>query len=145
MLPRHRLRQIVNWLNLSTPLGLLIVLAGGCGGVRRAPDGLLIADGYRPPVPIGAAFTVGNVIVFRDIERHSGDLGLIVHEARHSTQYSWFLGVLMLVPYFGSVLFSMAVCGDHASYNPFERGAVLEDGNYVKRPPWWRRAPSTGA
>ncbi|GAB3678607.1 hypothetical protein GCM10027589_48920 [Actinocorallia lasiicapitis] len=139
MRPRHRLRQIVNWLNLSTPLGLLLAYAGGRGGVTKGPDGLLYGDGYRLPLPVGAAFTVGNVVVFRDLARHRDDPALFVHEARHATQYSWFLGVAMLPPYFGAVLVSMAICGDHASYNPFERGANLADGNYVERPPRWRR------
>lgn len=140
MRPRYRLRQIVNVLNLSTPFGLLLARAGGRGIARRGPDGLLLSDGYRLPLPIAPAFTVGNVILFRDLARLEGRPELLVHEARHATQYSWCLGVLMLVPYFASVLVSMALCGDHASYNPFERAANLADGGYAKRPMRFRRA-----
>jgi hypothetical protein len=132
---RHLLRQVINMINLSTPLGLLLAYAGG-DGVRRGERGILIGDGYRLPLPIAPAFTVGNVVMFRDAGRMTDCL--LAHEERHATQYSWCLGVFMLLPYFLFVGISMAVCGDHASYNPFERRAGLLDGGYTKRDPRWR-------
>ena len=62
-----RVRQVMNVVNLSTPLGLLVALAGRAG-VTRGPDGLLLARGYRLPVPTAPAFTLGNVVVVRDGE-----------------------------------------------------------------------------
>jgi len=59
---------------------------------------------------------------------------LLAHEARHATQYAWCLGPVMIVLYLVCAGLSMALCGDHASYNPFERRAGLEDGGYRRRP-----------
>ncbi|SEG84062.1 hypothetical protein SAMN04489712_116136 [Thermomonospora echinospora] len=131
---RHRLRQIVNVANLSTPLGVLLARTG-TGGLRRGPQGLLIGTGYRLPLPVAPAFTVGNVVLVRGdgsvLERRPR---LLAHEARHATQYACCLGPLMIVLYLAGAGLSMALCGDHASYNPFERLAGLEDGGYTKRP-----------
>ena len=44
-----RVRQVVNVVNLSTPLGLLVALVGG-SRFRRGPDGLLLGTGFRIPV-----------------------------------------------------------------------------------------------
>ncbi|MDX6744416.1 hypothetical protein [Actinocorallia sp. A-T 12471] len=133
MHPKHQLRQVVNIVNLSTPLGLVLARVGGHGVVRRTPDGLLLADGYRLPLPVAPAFTLGNVILFRDLRALEGRPRLLAHEGRHATQYAWCLGIVMLLPYLACVLTSLALCGDHASYNPFERLAGLEDGGYRKR------------
>lgn len=131
---RHRLRQFVNLANLSTPLGLLLVRLGG-DTARPGPYGLLICTGYRLPLPIAPAFTVGNVVMVR------GDGAilhqrpeLLVHEARHATQYACCLGPVMIVMYLLSAGASLTLCGDHSSYNPFERMANLDDGGYEKRP-----------
>ncbi|MCD0450207.1 hypothetical protein LO762_13540 [Actinocorallia sp. API 0066] len=133
MRARYRLRQAVNVVNLSTPLGLLLAYTAGRGIVRRGPDGLLLADGYRPPVPVAPVFTMGNVVLFRDVRELEGRPRLLAHEGRHATQYAWCLGLPMLLPYFACVLVSLALCGDHASYNPFERRAGLADGGYRQR------------
>lgn len=140
MLPRHRVRQVVNMANLSTPLGLLLARLGA--DLRRhGPYGLLVVTGYRLPLPIAPAFTVGNVIMIRgdggEFERRPE---LLAHEARHATQYACCLGPVMIVLYLVSAGASMALCGDHFSYNPFERLANLEDGGYAKRPLRFRRA-----
>jgi hypothetical protein len=136
----HRVRQAVNVLNLSTPLGLLLAVTAtrtrpGARRLLRGPDGLLIAGGYRPPVPAAHAFTVGNVIlVRREPESALERPGLLRHEARHCTQYAWCLGVVMIPLYLLCATGSLALCGDHSSYNPFERLAGLADGGYGKRP-----------
>jgi hypothetical protein len=110
--------------NLSTPLGVVLAVVGSHGGdLRRGPHGLLLAGGYRLPLPIAPVFTVGNVVLVR------GD------EGRHATQYAVCLGPVMLLPYLVCAGVSLVVCGDHASYNPFERLAGLEDGGYRRRPP----------
>jgi hypothetical protein len=130
----HRLRRIVNIANLSTPLGVLLAWTGA-DGLRRGPHGLLIGTGYRLPLPVASAFTVGDVVLVRGdgsvLERRPP---LLAHEARHAAQYACCLGPLMIVLYLGCAGLSMALCGDHASYNPFERLAGLEDGGYTRRP-----------
>ncbi|MBO2460953.1 hypothetical protein [Actinomadura violacea] len=140
MKPAYRVRSVVNAVNLSTPLGLLLAVAatrrsGGGPRLRGAGDGLLVAGGYRPPVPIASAFTVGNVILVRgDASMLLSNPRLLQHEARHSTQYAWCLGVVMIPLYLACAGISMALCGDWASFNPFERLAGLEDGGYEGRP-----------
>ncbi|MEU9024283.1 hypothetical protein [Actinomadura sp. NPDC048394] len=140
MKPAYRVRSIVNVVNLSTPLGLLLAVAatrrtGGGPRLRSAGDGLLVAGGYRAPVPVATAFTVGNVILFRgDASGLLSDPRLLRHEARHSTQYAWCLGVVMIPLYLACAGVSMALCGDWASFNPFERLAGLADGGYERRP-----------
>jgi hypothetical protein len=142
--PAYRVRLIVNAVNLSTALGLLLAVAAtrrtGGPRLRRAGDGLLVAGGYRPPVPVASAFTVGNVILVRgDAADLPARPRLLRHEARHSTQYAWCLGVVMIPLYLACAGVSMALCGDWASFNPFERLAGLADGGYERRPP--RRLP----
>ncbi|GAA2400059.1 hypothetical protein GCM10010191_03970 [Actinomadura vinacea] len=142
MRAKHRLRQAVNLVNLSTPLGLLLAAAGTRGPRRvlRGPDGLLIAGGYRLPLPVASAFTVGNVILLRREARSLLDRpALLRHEARHSTQYACCLGPVMIPAYLVCAGVSLLLSGDHASYNPFERLAGLAEGGYEKRPlrrPW---------
>jgi hypothetical protein len=137
---RYRVRRAANLLNLSTPLGLLIALIGGSTRISGAPDGLLICDGYRLPLPDAPAFTVGNVLLFRDARDLDGRPELLAHEARHATQYAFCLGPVMLVLYLACAGVSLLLSGCHASYNPFERLAGLDDGGYLKRPLRSRRA-----
>ncbi|SEG98817.1 hypothetical protein SAMN05444920_11261 [Nonomuraea solani] len=137
---RFRFRRVANYINLSTPLGLLISIIGGA--VRRpGPDGLILAFGYRYRFPIAGAFTVGNVVLTRQ-----DSLGerLILHEGRHATQWAWCVGLPMLPLYLVSMLLSMIICGHQASYNIFERLADLDDGGYPRKPLWWRRSKGTG-
>ncbi|NED96220.1 hypothetical protein G1H11_12955 [Phytoactinopolyspora alkaliphila] len=134
MQPRHRVRQVVNWVNLSTALGLLTGLLGRAR-FERGADGLIIGRGYRLPIPPAPAFTLGNVILLRlDDEQLARRPRLLTHEARHATQYAWCLGPVMIVLYLFAAAWSWAVTGDPASHNPFERHAGLTDGGYRKRP-----------
>jgi hypothetical protein len=92
---RWRLRQVVNVVNLSTPLGVGLALAGR-GSIRRGPDGLLLAHAVRLPAR-APAFTVGNVVLLRlDDAALARRPRLLVHEARHATQYACCVGLLML-------------------------------------------------
>ncbi|HVT66151.1 MAG TPA: hypothetical protein VHF26_00270 [Trebonia sp.] len=129
---RHRVRLAVNLLNGSTLAGLAVSRAGGAR-LARFPGGLLVGTGYRLPVPPAPAFTLGNVI----ITRHpvlAYDAVLLRHEARHSTQYAWCGGVLMLPLYFTAAGVSWLLSGDFGAWNVFERGAGLADGGYTARP-----------
>ena len=98
MRARHRVRLAVNLANGATLAGVGVALAGRAR-VARAADGLLTGTGYRLPVPPAPAFTMGNVIITRRDELDAGS-SLFRHEARHTTQYAWCGGLLMLPLYF---------------------------------------------
>ncbi len=130
MRPAAGLRLVVNVVNLSTPLGLAVAKISGAR-LASAPDGLLLAHGYSWPVPPAPAFTIGNVILVRaDAANATARPRLLIHEARHSTQYAWCLGVGMLPLYFVAAGWSWLRARDFSSYNVFERLAGLEDGGY---------------
>lgn len=137
MRPWFRVRQVLNWLNLSTPAGLLVAAAGRAR-IRRGDHGLILAHGFRIPIMAGA-FTVGNVVVTR---RPDGYLTgrLLAHESRHATQYAWCLGLPLIPLYLLASVVSIAVCGNPGSWNVFERRADLADGGYRDVAPWWRGA-----
>jgi hypothetical protein len=128
---RHRVRLAVNLFNGSTLAGLAAAKVGRARLARHS-DGLIVGTGYRLPVPSAPAFTLGNVII-----THRADLApdtpLLRHEARHSTQYAWCGGVLMLPLYFTAAGVSWLASGDFGAWNVFERGAGLADGNYTAR------------
>jgi hypothetical protein len=125
---------VANALNTSTLLGLLTAKLGRAR-LTRGPGGLVLAYGYRLRVPPAPAFTIGNVVVLRGgpevLERRPT---LLVHEARHSSQYALLLGPLMLLPYVLAAAWSWMRTGDPASRNVFERAAGLSDGGYRERP-----------
>ena len=125
-----RLRQILNAINLSTLLGLLVA-AVGHARVVHGPDGLLLARDYRLKVPRAPAFTIGNVILVRlTDEQLACRPTLLRHEARHATQYAFCIGPLMLPLYFLAAGWSWLRCRDFAWHNVFERLAGLADGGY---------------
>ena len=129
---RWRLRQVANVINLSTPLGLTLALAGR-GTLRRGPDGLLLAHAVRLPAR-APALTVGNVVLLRlDDAALARRPRLLVHEARHATQYACCIGPLMLPLYGLAAAWSWLRCRDPSSYNIFEVRAGLEDGGYADR------------
>jgi hypothetical protein len=130
--PRHRLRFAVNLVNGSTLTGLGLALVGRAR-LARAPDGLLAGTGYRLPVPDVPAFTMGSVILTRR-DSLPPDTALFRHEARHSTQYAWCGGLLMLPLYFAAAGVSWALSGDVGAWNLFERRAGLADGGYADAP-----------
>ena len=128
-----RARQVLNLVNLSTPLGLLVAAAGRAR-LGRGPDGLLLARGFRLHIGSAPAFTVGNVVLLRlDDDALTRRPRLLAHEARHATQYAWCVGLLLLPLYAVAAAWSWSRCRDFASYNPFERHAGLADGGYRDR------------
>ena len=140
MRARHRVRLAVNLANGSTLVGLGVALAGRARLAWTA-DGLLAGTGYRLPVPAVPAFTLGNVIVTRR-DSLPADTTLFRHEARHTTQYAWSGGILMLPLYFTAAGASWLLCGDFGAWNVYERLAGLADGGYADRrlrPIWTRR------
>ncbi len=130
----YRARLVVNLANGSTLTGILVGLAGRAR-LTPAGDGLLIAAGYRLPVPPAPAFCVGNVIVTRlghgALERGSP---LFAHEARHATQFACCAGVVMVPVYLLAAGLSWVLTGNFGSRNIFERRAGLADGGYADLP-----------
>ena len=121
---------MVNLVNLSTPLGLLAAVTGRAH-VSPGPDGLLLAKEFRLPMK-APALTVGNVVLIRvDDEVLARRPRLLVHEARHATQYACCLGPVLLPLYGAAALWSWLRCGDPSSYNAFEVRAGLADGGYA--------------
>jgi hypothetical protein len=129
---RHRARLCVNLVNGSTLAGLAAARIGGAT-LAPLPNGLLVATGYRLPVPPAPAYTLGNVIITRRAAL-AFDTPLCRHEARHATQYAWCGGLLMLPLYFAAAGVSWLISGDFGPWNVFERAAGLADGNYADRP-----------
>lgn len=130
---RYRLRAVVNWLTLGTPLGLALAKATKCD-VRSGPRQLHHAVGYQPSFPQAQAFTIGNVIIVRHpalLEREA----LMAHEERHATQWAACLGVIGFPLLYGAAMgWSWLRTGDHFSRNVFERRADLTAGGYIERP-----------
>ena len=133
---RHWVRAAWNLVNLSTPLGLLVAAAGR-SSLRWGPELLLVAEGYRLPLPRAGAFTVGNVVLvpralLAGVE--ATQPGTVDHEARHSSQYAWFLGLPFLPCYAAASGWSWLRTGDPWSRNWFERDAGLARGGYPENP-----------
>jgi len=59
---------------------------------------------------------------------------LLVHEARHATQFACCAGLLMLPLYFLAAAWSWLLTGDFGTRNVFERRAGLAGGGYADRP-----------
>jgi hypothetical protein len=124
------LKAVANTLNLSTPFGLLVA-ALGRARPRLGPRGLVLATGYRLPVPVARAFTVGNVILTRHEEGYVEQRpALLAHEERHTWQYVACLGLPMVPLYLVAAGWSYLRGGDFGVHNPFERLAGLADGGY---------------
>lgn len=137
LVPRAvRIRHTLNWLNLSTLLGMAVAAAGRAD-VRRGPRKLYLAEHYRWRFPTGGAFTVGDVVITRhDIDELCAQRpDLLEHEEAHSRQWMACLGLPFLPLYIASVGWSWVRTGDRASYSFFERQAGLERGGYQDVPP----------
>jgi hypothetical protein len=137
--PWTRVRTVANWTNLSTPLGLLLARLGGAR-LTSVGRGVHLATGYRWGFPVASAFTVGSVV----LSRHEAAWllarpRLLQHEDRHVTQYAWLLGPVLLPLYVVAAAVSWLATGDHASWNPFERLAGLDDGGYRTAASRWTR------
>ena len=132
------LRDAANVVNLSTPLGLILALAGR-GRLRRLGH-LTVFDLVRLPVTDAGAMTVGSVVlVFRDsLEKAEARTPtLLRHEEQHAWQWAYCLGLPFLPLYFAAAGWSILRTGDRASANHFERQAGLRAGGYpenAKRP-----------
>jgi hypothetical protein len=140
--PAQQIRRLANLVNGTTLLGLAVARAAGTV-VSRGPRGLVIASGYRWPIPIAGAFTMGNVIICRiRAEELTSNAALLGHEEEHCRQYACCLGLPFLPLYFLAAGWSQLRTGNPATGNFFERRAGLEAGGY--RPTGSKRQPAPG-
>lgn len=133
----QRARAIANWMNLSTPLGLVAARAGRAS-VRRGPHRLWIAEGYRLPFPAAGAFTIGSVVLvprrsLSDLESHYPQI--LDHERTHALQWALSLGLPFLPLYCAGMAWSRLRTGTAHGANPFEVTANLAKGGYRQVPP----------
>ncbi len=128
---RDRIRHLANWLNLSTPVGLLVAGLGGAR-VRRRTDGIFLAEGYRFSFPVAGAFTIGDVVTTASTMARLEQRwpGVFEHEVRHAWQYAA-SGVWFLPAYLAGSAWSLARTGSPALKNPLERHAGLVSGGYA--------------
>ncbi|MCX4469751.1 hypothetical protein OOK41_05460 [Micromonospora sp. NBC_01655] len=128
---RQRACTRATWLNGTTPAGLALAVLARTARVRT-PDGLVVAGGYRLPVPRQECFTVGSVILTRRPAEwllHPDRADLLGHETRHARQYA-LLGPLFWPAYWLACAWSYALTGSYGRGNVFERRAGLAAGGY---------------
>ncbi|GGQ42673.1 hypothetical protein [Couchioplanes azureus] len=135
-------RALLTALNGTTAAGLAVAVLTGAR-IRRGPDGLLVAEGYRRRLPPATCFTVGSVIITRRTAEwllHADRADLLAHESRHVGQYA-VLGPLFWPAYWVACGYSWVATGSYGSRNVFERHAGLGKGGYpeVALRPWIRR------
>jgi hypothetical protein len=135
-------RTAVTAVNGTTLVGLAIA-ALGRARLRRGRDGVLVAEGYRLPVPPATCFTVGSVVLTRrpaDWLLHPEQSVLLGHETRHAGQYA-VLGPLFWPTYWLACGISYVLTGTYGARNVLERDAGLSEGGYADAPlrPWAAR------
>lgn len=141
-------RTVLTAVNGTTLAGLAVAVLSGTK-VRRAPGGILIAEGYRHKVPPATCFTVGSVILTRRSAEWLLDerrTALLAHESRHAGQYAVF-GPLFWPAYWACSGYSWTMTGCFGTRNVFERHAGLSDGGYARAPlrPKLRRFAASGS
>lgn len=132
----HVARAVLNAVNLSTPVGLLVGAAGR-SQFRGGGQGLVLAENGRLGPRRAGGFTIGNVVVvprktLADLEQHTPDV--LAHEAAHAWQYAACLGLPFLPLYALASGWSWLRTGDVAAANVFETTAGLARGGYLPRP-----------
>jgi hypothetical protein len=124
-----RIRETFNWINLSTPAGLGVGLAGRAQ-MTRGRRGIWVAGEVRLGFPRGA-LTIGSVVITRQpADWLLGRPQLLAHEERHAWQYVACLGLPMLPLYVLAAGVSWLWCRNPGTRNPFEMLAGLADGGY---------------
>ncbi|MHC6593557.1 hypothetical protein [Arthrobacter sp. C152] len=130
----RRLRQAANLLNGSTVAGLAVALAARTR-ISRGPRGLVIAAGYRWPLPFAQAYTLGNVVLCRGTaEELLSRPALLGHEEKHCSQYALCLGLPFIPLYLAAAGWSVLRSGNPGTANFFERRAGLAAGGYPVHP-----------
>ena len=135
-------RTALTAVNGTTLAGLAVAAVSGAR-LRRGSGGVLVAEGYRLPVPRQTCFTVGSVVLTRRPAQWLLDPArehLLAHETRHVGQYA-VLGPLFWPAYWLACGWSYALTGSYGARNAFERHAGLAGGGYREQPlrPWAAR------
>jgi hypothetical protein len=128
-------RAGLTWVN-GTSVVAVVIAAVARARLRRGPGGVLIATGYRLPLPRQRCFTIGCVIFTRgDSTTLLGPdcAALLGHETRHVAQYA-VLGPLFWPAYWLASGYSWTTTGGYGSHNVFEQLAGLADGGYPELP-----------
>jgi hypothetical protein len=132
----HVARTVLTAANGTTGAGLLLALATRTR-IRRGRDGVLIAEGWRLPMPPASCFTVGSVIITRRTAEWllaEERAELLAHESRHAGQYA-VLGPLFWPAYWVACGWSFTTTGSWGVRNWFERHAGLHAGGYPEELP----------
>lgn len=125
------LRNVANVVNLSTPLGLALGIAGR--GQPRRVGHLVAFENVSLPLINASAMTVGDVVLIpgrtvEEVEKRVPEL--MTHEEEHAWQYAYCLGLPFLPLYGLAAAWSMLRSGDRATANHFEVQAGLMEGGY---------------
>ena len=125
-------RNTGNVANLSTPLGLLVAVAGGAR--LRSMDGLIVAENVSLPGISASAMTIGSVVLVprRTLEEATARIpGLLLHEDQHAHQWAYCLGLPFIPLYLAAMGWSWLRSGDRWTANCFEVQAGLARGGYT--------------
>jgi hypothetical protein len=135
----NRKRHILNNLNLSTFLGLLISKI--IGGTTIQLDNLIYINyGRKGKYKKAWAITIGDVVLAKQDrnckECKSGtphDLAdrILRHELKHSEQFAKFGGIIFLALYLFASIKSFIIYRNIWQGNIYEIQAGLEDGGYI--------------
>jgi hypothetical protein len=135
----NRKRHILNNLNLSTFLGLLISKIIG-GTTIQSENGIYINYGRKGKYNKAWAITIGDVILAKQDKNcrqcklgnpHNLSSAILRHELIHSEQFAKFGGVIFLALYSFASIKSFIIYRNHWQGNIYEIQAGLSDGGYI--------------
>jgi hypothetical protein len=122
----NRKRHVLNNLNLSTFLGLLISKI--IGGTTIQLDNLMYINyGRKGKYQKAGAITIGDVILAKKRLSNS----VIKHEEVHAQQFAKFGGLVFLALYLFASIKSFIIYKNVWQGNRYEIQAGLEDGEYI--------------
>ena len=135
----NRKRHILNNLNLSTFLGLLISKIIG-GTTIQSENGIYINYGRKGKYNKAWAITIGDVILAKQDKNcrqckqpnpHNLSSAILRQELIHSEQFAKFGGVIFLALYSFASIKSFIIYRNHWQGNIYEIQAGLSDGGYI--------------
>lgn len=125
-------RNAGNVANLSTPLGLVVAVAGRSR--LRWVNGLVVAENASLPGISASAMTIGSVVLIPGrtlAQARARTPGLLDHEDQHAHQWAYCLGLPFIPLYLAAMGWSWLRSGDRATANHFEVQAGLTLGGYA--------------
>ena len=135
----NRKRHILNNINLSTFLGLLISKIIG-GKTVKLNNGMYMNYGRKGKYSKSWAITIGDVILTKQDKNckfcklgklHELSTATLRHELKHSEQFAKFGGVIFLALYLLESIKSFIIYRNYWQGNIFEIQAGLKDGGYI--------------